>query len=341
MAVTAISDLWTPDVWIKGADEAARLLPGLLTSGVATRTPTLDEIAAGPGVSASIPFFKDFTDTAETIQVEDTAPTPNAILGAKHVCTVLNREMAFGAGALAAAVSGDDPIGGIVRRLGESRQKRTQSTLLSVLRGLFNVAGAPAASAPLSAVRAEHFSETGASPASDKLIDATKFNNACALLGELQDVLRGGAIWMHPNIRAALLNQDANSFERASRGAFTVETYKGIPVFVSMSLVRNGGTSGVVYDSYIIAPGVVGWGEKPQVGDKIDVASLCLDMEKPKNRQVVYDRRRYLVHVNGTKWTGTPSGQSATNTELATYTNWALSFQTADRVGVVCIRTNG
>lgn len=341
MAHTTIADLWTPDVWIRGADEAARTLPSLLTSGIAIRTPTLDAIAAGPGVSAQIPYFKDISDTAETVQVEDTAPSVNNITGGRQVGTILNREAAFGANALSAQVSGEDPIGGIVRQLGLNRQKRTQLTLLSALRGLFNIAGAPAAAAPLSANRADHFAEAGASPASDKLIDSTKFNNACALLGELQDSIRGGAIWMHPNVRAALLNQDSNSFERASEGAFMVERYKGIPVHVSLSLVRSGGTSGVVYDTYVFAPGVVGWGEKPQVGDHIDVASLAFEEDKAKNRQTIYDRRRYLVHVNGTKWKGTPAGQSATNTELATPANWELAFQTADRVGVLCIRTNG
>ena len=48
-----------------------------------------------------------------------------------------------------------------------------------------------------------------------------------------------------------------------------------------------------------------------------------------------------MIHVNGTKWVGTPAGQSAANAELATNTNWNLVFQTADRCGIVQIKTNG
>jgi hypothetical protein len=55
----------------------------------------------------------------------------------------------------------------------------------------------------------------------------------------------------------------------------------------------------------------------------------------------IYDRTRSMIHVNGTKWVGTPAGQSATNAELATNTNWNLVFQTADRCGIVQIKTNG
>jgi hypothetical protein len=41
------------------------------------------------------------------------------------------------------------------------------------------------------------------------------------------------------------------------------------------------------------------------------------------------------------KWIGAPAGQSASNAELQTAANWQLSFQSADRVGAVCVRTNG
>lgn len=342
MAHTTIADLWTPDVWIRGIDEVARTYPSLISSGVAVRNPTLDSIASGAGIAANVPFFKDITDTAEAIQVEDTAPsTVNSITAGRQVAPILNREAAFGANALSAAVSGDDPVGGIVRQLGLNRQKRTQAALLAMLRGLFNFAGAPNAAAPLLATRADYFLEAGASPTAGLLIDSTKFNNSVALLGELQDSVRNGALWMHPNIRAALLNQDSNSFERASRMGFVIETYKGIPVFVSNALTRAGGTSGVVYDTYLFAPGVVGYGEKPQMGDSIDVASLQLEVVRDKNRQTIYDRRRYLCHVAGTRWVGTPAGQSATNTELAAQANWSLVYQSADRCGVLCIRTNG
>jgi len=162
-----------------------------------------------------------------------------------------------------------------------------------------------------------------------------------ALLGELQNDLLGGAMFCHPNLRAALLKQDENNFERKSQGAFTVERYKGVPLYVSNLLVRAGTTSGFVYDTYFLAAGIVAQGEKPQMGDVIDVASLQFDTEKGKNNQVIYDRTRFLMHLSGMKWVGNPAGQSATNAELQTAENWQLVYQSADRVGVACLQTNG
>lgn len=341
MAATAISDLWVPQIWIRGTDEKARSLPSLITSGAVVQNPLLDNAASGGGISVNLPFFKDLTDTAESVQAEGAEPTINNIGSGSNVAAVLNREVGFGVNALAAAVTGDDPVGGITRQLALNRQKRLQAVALSILRGLFNTAGAPAASAVLSSVRYDAFSETGASPGATLLIDTYKVNNTIALLGELAGDLMSCALWMHPNIRAALRNQDEISFEKASLGDFQIETYKGMPVFQSNLLSRAGGVSGTVYDTYFLSPGVIGYGAKAQVGDQIDVASLQYFKKPDINQERIYDRTRSLVHINGTKWTGTPSGQSATNAELATSTNWALAFQTADRVGIACIRTNG
>jgi len=45
--------------------------------------------------------------------------------------------------------------------------------------------------------------------------------------------------------------------------------------------------------------------------------------------------------LGGTKWVGTPAGQSATNAELQDVDNWELVYQSANRCGAVMIRTNG
>jgi len=340
MAHTTIANLWTPQIWITTVDEQARALSGLITSGGFTQSGLFDSAASGAGTSVNLPFFADLTDTLDGIQVEGTAPTVNNIGSAQNVAPVLNRVLAFVAEALAKAVSGSDPVAAITRQLALNRQKRLQRTGLNILRGLFAFGSAPATAAAMSACRSDVSLEAGASPAAGQLIDSTKFNNACALMGELQSNLMNGAVWMHPLVRAALLNADANSFERSSKMGFMLETYKGIPVYVSNLLSRSGTTSGTTYDTYVIAPGTIGWGMKPQ-SPGIDAASLQYFASPDTNRETIYDRTRALIHINGTKWTGTPAGQSATDAELATSTNWALAYQTADRVGVVQIRTNG
>ncbi|MBL9171491.1 MAG: hypothetical protein JNN07_27405 [Verrucomicrobiales bacterium] len=106
-------------------------------------------------------------------------------------------------------------------------------------------------------------------------------------------------------------------------------------------LVRAGTGAGFVYETYLLGPRILAYGEKPQLGDAIDVASLQLDKVRPKNNEVIYDRTRFVLHLNGMRWTGTPAGQSATNAELSAFASWSLVYTTANRVGATCILTNG
>ena len=64
VSYTNIVDLWTPQIWIRGADEQARILPAFLTSGAVLQSPLFDEIASGGGVSANLPMFKDIITQA-------------------------------------------------------------------------------------------------------------------------------------------------------------------------------------------------------------------------------------------------------------------------------------
>lgn len=342
MASTTIANLWSPAIWIKSADEVVRTFPSLINSGGVTRSPFFDEIASGAGTIANLPFFKDLSDTVEGVQAELTAPSLNNHSSATQLAPILNREVAFGAGALTSAVTGQDVVADITRQLGISRQKRMQVTLVNVLRGLFgfsNLAGSPA----LNATRYVVGSETGASPSNGQLLTSSTFNTASSLLGELMSNASKGALWLHPAVHAGLLNQDSLNFtyQKVSDQPYMLSFYKGIPIYLSNLLSRAGTTSGTVYDSYLIAPGAVALGMKPQVGDQVDAASLQYYPRPDLNDEQIYDRTRYMIHVMGTAFTGTPAGQSASNTELATSGNWALRFSTADRCGVVQIVTNG
>ena len=348
MAQTTISDLWTPDIWRQGAAEKARAFPSLLNSPAAVQTPELDAIATGAGISAHIPFYKDTSDDTDTIQVEDTAPTDGELTAGDQIAPILNRVKSYNVTALAGQVSGGNPapIDQIFSTIGFGRMKRRQRTLIATLQGVLG-GGAEAngsASVALTANRLEAFDESGVGAGSEHKMSPDLFITGAALLGELDEMLMGGAIFTHPNVVAQLNILDKQSFKEGVESGlpFKVRTYRGIPIFTSRLLVRAGSTNGFVYETYLISPGAIGIGAKAQSSRVGDTAHLILDETQiGKNNLVVFDRNRYLVHVNGTKWGGTPGGQSATDAELATVANWTLVYQSADRTGVVLIRTNG
>lgn len=350
MALTKLSDLWVPDLWMEATREKTATGVSILNSGIVQRSDQFDLVASGAGVSANIPMWRDITDDDEEIQAEDTAPaTVKGITTGKMVTTILSRVSKYGATALSAQVSGGDPVAQILSQLGMNRLKRRQKALLSIMRGIMGTgAQTPGqAQGALRALRVDHFLEDGATPANGNTIDADMFIDACALMGELlKDDLRGGAILAHSLIVAALEKADKESFKNGVESGlpFSVTTYRGIPIFVSDSLVRAGATSGKVFDTYVFSRGVIGYGEKPQAvdnGTTVDTAALQFDTDKDKNNQYLWDRTRYMLHPNGMKWVGTPAGETATNAELQAHGNWELVYATANRVGMVAIRTNG
>jgi hypothetical protein len=251
-------------------------------------------------------------------------------------------------------VTGEDVVAHITTQLALRRQKMRHATALNILRGLFGSAGAsPATGAALLPQLNDKFSETGATPVAPNLITTSYVNATIALMGETSSSIQNGAILMHPIIHAALKTIDASSFASIpSAMGLRIPTYQGIPVWESALLSRAGTTSGFVFETYFCGPASMAWGEKPQVADDVGVASLQLDRQFATNTTNIFDRSRYLIHVNGTKFIGTPAGQSATNAELATLANWqfigtptgASPLPPAGSglgIPIACLRTNG
>lgn len=344
-----ISDLWNPDRWLASTQEKMATFPSLFRTGIVVRNAKAQELAAGAGETAIIPFFKDITDQDDEIQVEDTAPvTDNGITGAQMKAVACNRVTKNSATALAGQVSDEDVVGAMTAQIAERRLKQRQKTFLAGLRGAFGSGAGASGNTDgcLSDLKNDKFDETGTDATDEQLMNVNLFIDSKALMGELADSLMDGALFIHPNVLAGLEKADITAFDKVSRGPWTVRTYREVPIVVSESLVRAGTGNGYVYDTYLIANGVVAYGEKPQVGGQLnnpilDVASLNIEVDAAKNNGVIYDRTRFVLHVNGLKWVGTPAGESPTNAELQTATNWNLVYQTANRVGAVCIRTNG
>ncbi|MCP5515674.1 MAG: hypothetical protein H7A45_00270 [Verrucomicrobiales bacterium] len=339
---TTISDLWIPDVWLATMREKQATFPSLLNSGVVVDNPKAAELATGPGEVAVIPFFRDITDQDDEVQVENQEPTvDNKITAGQMKAVACNRVTKNSATAFSAQLSGEDPVGEMVAQMVQRKLKQRQKSLLAMLRGAFGSAGASGVDAALKAVRMDAFDESGNDATVDQLMSIDLFIDSKGLMGELADDLSNGALWLHPTILGALEKADETSFDKASRGPWTIRTYRGIPIYVSESLVRAGTTNGYVYDTYLLARGIVARGEKPQKTDVVDVAALQMERKFGLNNEIIYDRTRFVMHLNGMKWVGTIEGESPENAELGTIANWNLVLATANRVGAVCIRTNG
>ena len=350
MAIQQLATLWTPAVWIPEMAERQQTYPSLFNSPAVVRPDRLKELATGEGTAANMPFLKDITDQANEVQIEHTAPT--TINGAPgDVCKfpILNRVTKNAWTAMAKNVSGADIMGHVFDTMGMRRLKQYQTTLIAMLRGLCGTAGAANGAGVLSGTRyggtvAEPFTENGANAANQYLITPDIFIRAKALMGELAATLKEGVLFLHPDIKAALEILDAASFKNGVQSGlpFTITTYREIPIFESEALRRAGTGNGFVYDTYLLAKGTIGFGAKDQVADQADMASLATFFDRDLNDDIIWDRVRIAMGIDGTAFDDSALGaSSATDAELQTVAKWALKYQSASRVGVVSIRTNG
>lgn len=330
---TSISDLWVPAVWTKAGEEARAKRPSLFTSGAVVRSEEFDMLATQAGLTVNVPFFKDITGQSDEVQAENTDANVTTAGGGIQIGVPLNRQTANSFTGLGAYLTGDDPLQSVINQIADRQLMQSQTSLVFILRGLFGTA--------LNACRLNISQETTVGLSSANYLDGDDVIDGATLLGENAQLLTRGFLFMHSVVAGELRKQDSNSFVQHSvDGVIVLQTYKGIPVFISDSLSRAGTTSGTVYETYLIAPGSIAYGEKPQSNTIGDPSSLIVDGDAAKNNQNIYDRLRKLIHVAGTKWTGTPAGQSPTNAELATAGNWALAFTEAKRCGIVQILSN-
>jgi hypothetical protein len=340
-ASTTVANLWNPSVWIPGLAERIKSRPSLINSGIMVNNADIQAIVDGPSTIANIPFFKE-PDFDDAIQAEDSDVTVNNVASGKQVATILNRRFAIGTEALAKAVSGADPVAFALDIWADFKLRRRQKSLLNILRGTFGNADGPGAgTAAFKAVRKDIFSETGASPTSEKLFSSDFYIETLGLMGENKPDLTQCVICCHSKIEEAMLKQDDITVVQDSLGKDRVQTYKGAPVFVSDLLSRAGGTSGTVYDTYIFKKGSVGYGERTQSNTIGDVAAMIKIENALKNTTGFADFSRFVIHPNGAVWGGTPAGQSATNTELAVAASWTLAYGDVKNVGIVALRSNG
>lgn len=352
MSIQQLTTLWTPDIWIPGIAEKQATFPHLFNSRAVKRTNLLTELASGPGTYAHVPFLKDITDQANEVQIENTAPT-NINNAPGDVCAfpILNRVTKNSWTAMAKNVSGADIMEHVFSTMAMRNLKQYQTTLIAVLRGLFDTAGATGgATGALLNVRfggqnENTFIENGVNPADQYLMTPDIFIRTKALLGELADTLKNGCLFIHPDVLARLEILDVYGFKtliKPSELPFSITTYRDIPIFVSTALARAGTAGGNVYDTYLIAEGTIGFGEKPQLADKADMASLAYFYDRDLNDDIIWDRRRVAFGLDGTAAVpANYAASSATDAELQTAANWTLKYQTANRVGAASVRTNG
>jgi hypothetical protein len=303
MTETRLADMIVPSEFNDYVRQLTTEKSRLFQSGIITDlTAVIDDQLAGKTVN--MPFFNDLTGNEEVI--DDTVDlTVAGVTTGQDVAVKLYRGKAFGSSDLAGDLAGADPIALIADRFADYWNRRFQTALLNTLAGAMGAASMSANVHDISGLTggAENF-------------DADSFIDAVYKLGDEAGGL--SAIAVHSATMKAMVKQDLIDWVADSQGKLTVPTYMGKQVIEDDSMPVSTGT----YTSYIFGQGAIAYGEKsPKVPVEVDRASL-----KGGGQEWIVQRRQFVLHPRGIKWTGTPVGPTPTNAELATTGNWTRVY---------------
>ena len=303
----------------------------LVRSGImATNTVIQGEFEKG-GKTIDLPFFGDLTGNDEVLS-DTVGLTPTDLGGGTQTGVRLMRGKTWQHSDLARELAGSDPGLAIARSTGRFWERKMQSVMLNVLKGLFGSAGALTAS--------HSAGGTGTATTPGPFIDAL------AVLGDRGTDL--DTYIMHSKIFYSLAKQDLSVSglfatsqidTRVSGEQPEFRTLFGRRVLVDDTMTVDagagtGGGSGVnVYRTYCFAPGAFSSALAPAT------EPIETDRNSLKGISYLINRVHYLVHPNGCKWVGTPAGASPTNAELATPANWTKVFSDNKNIKVVELKT--
>lgn len=315
MAVTRITNVIVPSIYVPYQIELTKETDGFFTSGIVTEDGQINAEMKNGGYTINLPFWNDLTGS-DTVTSDDPASfiTPGNVSASSQIAVICRRAVAFGSADLAGILAGDDPMRVVAQRINPLWRRNMQSTLLKTVQGVFaNSAFAAAAKLDISV-------STGMAAANrlspEAIIDAK------ATMGDAADDIK--VIAMNSWVYHELQKKNLIDFIPDARGEVNIPTYMGLRVVVNDGILSGLNSSEVTQTVYLFAPGAIGYGEsmpKVPVAEERDEAAA-----DGEGVEYAYFRRHFVMHPYGFKFVGTPAGKSPTNAELATGTNWAQVF---------------
>lgn len=335
MAKTAVADIIIPTEFERYAIERTAELSSFGQCGIVEHAPEFDDLAGGGGRTVEMPFWKDLSATRQLLS-DAASLTVNKISADKDIARIHNDAQAWSVNHLAKVISGDDPMQAIVDLVAGYWARIDEGLVVSCLKGLF-------AAATMSGNLLAIHSETVAGQSAATKLTGSTFVDACAKLGDRADRLT--AVAMHSATEAALRKLDLIDFIPDSEGKAQIRTFQGRRVVVDDNLpTRAGTTDGTVYTTFLFGPGAFAKGAAPLDGtpvqgghgtEGVELARVPLDSDT-----VLINRRRYLLHPRGVKFTSASvAGDSPTNAELEMGANWTRVYE-AKNVRIVAVTHN-
>ncbi|MCT3075338.1 coat protein [Leuconostoc citreum] len=315
MANTQIIDVITPEVFNQYMEQYSTEHSALIQSGVAVADARVAANISAGGTLVNMPFWNDLSGDDEVLS-DNASLTTGKITSGQDIAAVMYRGRGWSVNELAAVLSGSDPMGSLMNKIGAYWVRQEQKVLTSTLAGLFATGGV------LTTGSTDHLNATSAA------IDAAAVLDTKQLLGDASNQL--SLLVMHSAVYTDLQKKNLIQFIPASQSQIQIPTYLGYRVIVDDALAPVDGA----YTTYLLAGGSFGRNN----GTPTHLTSFEKDRDAAAGNDRVFTRRAFTMHPYGVKFkSATVAGATPSNNELATVGNWEAVYDSKN-IGIVALQ---
>lgn len=307
---TRIQDVIQPEIFTPYLIQRTMELSALIQSGIARNMDEFDRLASGPNTLVNMPYWEDLTGDPEVMNDQDHTE-PGKITTNMDVARKLAFTKSYGANALAALLSGDDPMRAIADLFAAYWQRQYQRILLCVLDGIF---AASNMSDKVHDITGEE----------NNLINGKTFLDAMQRMGDAKDLLT--AVMMHSAVENYLAKNDLIEFKEESQGKVRLPYFMNKRVIVDDNMPFDQETG--VGVAYLFGEGAIAWGNGSH--ERILQTEVVRDGLSLAGEDVLVNRRILIMHPRGVKWTETDvtaPGQFPTMQDLQKGENWLRVYE--------------
>ena len=312
MPVTRIADVIQPEVFTPYTINRTMELSALIQSGIAENNGEFDTLASGPNTLVNMPFWEDLTGDAEVMDDEGDH-TPGNITSNADIARKLGFVKSYGANALSAMLSGDDPLKAIADLFAAYWNRQYQGITLSILDGIF----------ASDSMKEKVYDITG-KDSGKEFINGMTFLDAQQLMGDAKDLLTG--IMIHSQTENYLAKNNLIEYIQQSEGSVRVPYFMNKRVIVDDSIAFDTATG--ASEAYLFGSGAIAWGN----GSHKDIrqTETIHDGMSLAGEDILVNRKISILHPRGVKWVEPAGGLAKTfpnQTELANGDNWTRVYE--------------
>lgn len=320
MATTRLSDIIDVTIFqdlpqIDGPEKTA-----FFDAGIAVRNGMLDSHALAAGKTGELPFWNDLDGSVEVNYSDDnpaTTATPQKLAQAEQIYRKAFVNQGWQAADLASELAmGGSAMDAIRAKTDRYFARQWQRRLIASTNGILadNVAN------DSGDMVIDVASESIAGQSATTLFNRDAFTEAVYTAGDAA-ADSFSAIAVHSAVMQQMVKNDDIVYIPDSQGMLTIPTYMGLRVIVDDGMTKTAGsTDGFKYTSVIFGAGAFGYG--------VGAPEMPVEVEREAAQgngggiETLWVRNTWILHPFGFQATGTPSGQSFTNTELAASTSF-------------------